>query len=111
MRLPFGLDLGSFLAGVGFVLVLALIVFLVSIWWKDVTSPFRPQVVVQTTKKTPWQVVFGAFGALFQYVGFALIVAAVALLLVFGFSLTDVRFLGLAGIVILVLGSLMRLIA
>ena len=110
MRLPFGLDLVSFLAGVGFVLALALLAFLINVWWKDVTSPFRPQVVAQTTKKTPWQVVIGGFGAVFQYVGAALFVAALALLLFFGFSFLEVRTLGLAGVVVLAVGSLMRVL-
>ncbi len=111
MRLPFGLDLISFLAGAGFVIVLAFLVFLVNVWWTDVTSPFRPQAVVQTTKKTPWQVVTGAFGAILQYVGFALVVAAGALVLVFRFSLEEVRWLGLAGLVVIGIGAIMKLIA
>lgn len=110
MQLPFGLDLVSFLAGMGLVLVIAFAAFLINVWWRDATSPFRPQIVVQTTKRTPWQVVVGAFGALFQYMGFALVAAAAALLLFFGFSFTDVRTLGLIGLIFVIIGTFMRII-
>jgi hypothetical protein len=110
MTLPFGLDPASFFAGAALVLVLAFATFLISVWWRDVTSPFRPQMVVQTTKKTPWQVVGGALASAAQYVGLALMVAAGVLVVFFGFSFQEVRLLGLAGLILLVLGSLFKLI-
>ena len=110
MQLPFGLDPTSFCAGAGLVLVLALAAFLINVWWRDATSPFRPQVVVQMTKKTPWQVVAGAMASVGQYVGVALLVAALALVLIFQFPLDDVKFLALAGVILLAISSLFKLI-
>lgn len=109
MQLPFGLDVGSFLIGAGFVFVLAFVVFVVNVWWRDATSPFRPQVVAQTTKRTPSQVTLTGIGAFFQFAGAALLVSGVLLLVVFGASISDVRWLGLAGIVSVIIGSLIRL--
>jgi hypothetical protein len=111
MTLPFGLDPLSFGAGVVFMLVLALATFVVSVWWRDVTSPFRPQMVLQTTKKTPWQVVGGALASMAQYMGFAFIVASGLLLVLFGFPFVEVRLLLLAGVVLFALGSLLKLIS
>ncbi len=92
-------------------LVLALIAFVLNIWWRAATSPFRPQIVPQTTKKTPWQVVVGGLGAIFQYVGVAVLVAVAALLVVFGFALADVRTLGMVGLGTVIVGTLMRTIS
>ncbi len=110
MQLPLGLDPISFLAGVAFMLVLALIAFVLNIWWRAATSPFRPQIVPQTTRRTPWQVVVGGIGAIFQYVGFALLVAATLLLVVFGFTLADIQTLGLVGLGTVLIGTLLRAI-
>jgi hypothetical protein len=110
MRLPFGLDLTSFVAGALFVVLIGFLVFVVNVWWKDATAPFRPQVVPQTTKKTPWQVVVGGLGRFLQLVGVAMVVAAIALLL-FGFGLADVQVLPLVGGVAVIIGSLMRAVA
>jgi hypothetical protein len=111
VQLPFGLDPGSFFAGAGFVLVLALFAFLVNVWWREATSPFRPQVLVQTTKKTPWQVVVGGLGAVLQYVGAALLVASAILILIFRFPPVEVRWLALAGLILIVLGAFFKLLA
>jgi hypothetical protein len=111
MQIPLGLDPISFFAGVAFMLVLSLIAFVLNIWWRAATSPFRPQIVPQTTRKTPWQVVVGGLGAIFQYVGFALLVASAVLLVVFGFTLEDVRTLGLVGLATVIIGTLLRAIS
>jgi nucleoside recognition membrane protein YjiH len=37
--------------------IIGFFIFLVRIWWRGVTTPFRSQVVVHTTSKTPWQIV------------------------------------------------------
>jgi hypothetical protein len=108
MQLPFGLDPVSFIAGAVFVLVLAFFVFLLNVWWRTATSAFRPQIVAQTTRRTPWQVVVGALGAIVQYVGAALLTAAAVLVLLFGMSLADVATLGLVGLATLVIGTLLR---
>jgi hypothetical protein len=110
MTLPFGLDPVSFIAGFAFMLVLALATFIVSVWWRDVTSPFRPQMVLQTTKKTPWQVVGGAMASIAQYFGLAFIVASFLLLVLFGFSFVEVRLLMLAGAILLIFGTLFKLV-
>lgn len=110
MQLPFGLDPASFCAGAGLVLVLALAAFVLNVWWRELTSPFRPQVLVQTTKRTPWQVVAGAMATVAQYLGLALAFAAVGLLLVFQFPFDDVKYLGLVGLILVAFGTLFKLI-
>ena len=54
-----GLITGAILAG-----FLGFIVFRVTIWWRAVTLPLRPQVVVHTTARTPSQVTSGSFTTL-----------------------------------------------
>lgn len=56
-------------SGIGF------IIFVIRIWLRSVTAPFRPQVVVHTTGQTPWQVLANSV------VTFAIGLVAMAILL------------------------------
>lgn len=73
------LDRFSFLVGLVGGGLIGFVIFVIRIWWRGVTAPFRPQLVVQTTKQSPWQVLansiivllFGVLGvwALLTWVG------------------------------------------
>jgi len=57
-------------------LLLPFCVFVVRWVWGKIKSPFNPMVVIQTTKKTPWQVLGEALDALVLLV---LIIAGLAI--------------------------------
>ena len=46
----------GFFSGVLFILALTPLLFWINVWLKDIKSFFRPQKVIQTTKKSPFSV-------------------------------------------------------
>lgn len=96
--LPFDLHMPSFLFGVGVVVLFAFIVFLIN-WIGNQSSPFKPQTVIQTTKKTPWQVVMGCMSSVLMLGGLGVIIAVGVVVIWSGATLPEVGWMiGIAAV-------------
>ncbi len=87
--LPFDLHWPSFAFGFGLVVFLALIVFLIN-WIGNQSSPFKPQTVIQTTKKTPWQVLMGCASSVLMLGGLGVMIAVGVVMIGAGATLPEV---------------------
>jgi hypothetical protein len=108
MALPFDVDWRSFWLGFAVVAVPAFLLFVFGIWSKPVPSPFKPQTVLLTTKKTPWQVVMGWLGSVLIMVAVGIALAAVVIVLFLGGELAEMWWLIVVAAVCLLTGVLLR---
>jgi uncharacterized membrane protein len=106
--LPFDVDTRSFLLGIAVIAIPAFFVFLVN--WLNVKtpSPFKPQVVIQTTKKTPMQVVMGWAGSLLIIAGVGVLLAALFIVLFMNAEWTEVTWMLVVAAVSFLAGVVMR---
>jgi hypothetical protein len=108
MALPFEVDWRSFWLGVAVIAVPAFLAFVLSVWNKGVPSPFKPQAVVLTTKKTPWQVVMGWLGAGLVRLSIGFLLATLIIVLFFGGQWAELWWLLVGAAVSLLTGVLLR---
>lgn len=87
--LPFNPHWPSFALGLAVAAFLGIIAYLV-VWIGNPPSPFKPQTVIQTTKKTPWQVLMGCASSVLMLSGLGVILAAGVVMIGAGATLPDV---------------------
>ena len=108
MALPFDVEWRSFLLGVGVIAIPAFLVVLINWAGKAQSSPFRPQAIVLTTKKTPMQVVVGCAGSTMILAGLGLAIGVVIIILVFNAQWPEVTWLIAVALISFVAGVFAR---
>jgi hypothetical protein len=108
MTQPFDVEWRSFLLGAAVIAIPAFVVFLVNWFGRAQASPFRPQSVVLTTKKTPMQVVMGCAGWTLMLAGLGLAIAVVIIILLFNAEWPEVAWLIAVAVVSFVAGVFAR---
>lgn len=108
--LPFDVHWPSFWFGFGLVVVLGFVVFLVNWFGQYLGTPFKPQMVVQTTKKTPWQVVMGCASSWLLIAGVGLLIAVGITVLFMNAQLPEVTWMIAIAVVSFIAGVLTRVL-
>jgi hypothetical protein len=108
MTLPFDVEWRSFLLGMAVIAIPAFLVFLINWAAKGQGSPFKPQTVVMTTKKTPMQVVMGCAGSTMMLAGLGLAIAVIIIILAFNAALPEVAWLIVVALVSFIAGLFAR---
>jgi hypothetical protein len=111
MSLLFALDLRSFIAGFLAAVVIALIVYGIGWFGRQMGAPMRPMTVVHTTSRTPWQVSMGCLSANLLLFALCIGVALLIVVLVFDAALAEMWWMVAAAGLAFVLGLLTRAMA
>lgn len=111
MMLPFGLDPVSFGAGFATAVVIALIVYGLGWFGRQLGAPMKPMTVVHTTSRTPWQVTMGCASAVFLLLVVGLLIAILIATLFFDAALPEMWWMVVAAVVGFFLGILTRAMA